>query len=129
MSRTVAREVAMVFAGVAVATFLATRLSAFEATADYVHLLVGAIFLLTAMSLAQREPDGMRRYGIDLAGILAPPPDDDAGLLGYRELGRTVARALPSAVREIGVALAVAAVVFPPFVVGFATYYRPVRPF
>jgi membrane protease YdiL (CAAX protease family) len=125
----VVREIVLVYVGVAVATFLVTRLSAFEATADYVHLAVGGIFLLSAMTLAQREPDGMRRYGIDLAGVLSPPDEEDAGFLGYRELARTIVRAAPDALREIGVALAIAAVVFPPFVVGFAAYYRPIAPF
>ena len=72
----------------------------------------------------------MQRFGIDLAGVLSPPPDDTpTGWRGMVELGRAIARALPSAARELGVALAVCAVVFPPFAVGFWLWYGPAHPF
>jgi membrane protease YdiL (CAAX protease family) len=126
-------EVLLVFVGVIVATVAVTlTASALPGLDGYVHLAVGAIFLVTAMKLARREPDGMRRHGIDLAGLLDAAPDEDAGPagpLGVLELGRAVRRAAPSALRETLVALAVAAVVFPPFVVGFYFYHGPTHAF
>ncbi len=127
--KAIGREIALVYVGIAAATFVATRLRDVEPAADYVQLAVGAIFLLTAMKLAQREPDGASRFGIGLAGLLAPPDDEDSSWLGLRELARTLLRGLPSAARELGVALTMAAVVFPPFVIGFAAYYRPLGSF
>jgi len=98
----------------------------------YGQLLVGAMFLLGAVRLARRRPGGMEAYGIDLAGVLTPPdPEDErpAGPLGLYDLGRALAGAAPSAARETGVALALAALIFPPFVVGFYFWHQPAHPF
>lgn len=135
------REVMLVYLAVTVATVLLTRLRAFPAASDYVHLLVGALFLVTAVKLAERERGGLRRYGIDLGGVLAPPePDDNDALEGadsppprrrsvVAELFGALRDALPSALRETGVAIAVMAVVFPPFAVGFHLWHGPSHPF
>jgi membrane protease YdiL (CAAX protease family) len=69
------REVGLVYAAVSVATVLVTRLRDTPGIGEYVHLAVGALFLVPAIKLAEREPGGLRRYGIDLAGLLAPPDD------------------------------------------------------
>jgi uncharacterized protein len=124
------REVAVVYVALALATFAITRLRAVPAMQDYVHLLVAVLFLFTALRLAQREPAGPRRHGIDLAGLLSGPHDDrPAGPLGIYELLRSVRAALPAACRETLVALAVALVIFPPFAAGFYLWHRPARPF
>jgi membrane protease YdiL (CAAX protease family) len=124
------REIGYVYAAICVLTFGITRLRGIPPLDEWVHLLVGALFLLTAMKLAQREPNGMQRYGIDLAGVLAPSDDgEDAGPLGLRELARSLRASLPTALREIGVALAVALVIFPPFALGFHVYHGPTTPF
>jgi hypothetical protein len=81
------------------------------------------------MRLAQREAGGMRRMGIDLAGVLVPSEDEDGGFLGLRDLGRSLRGALGPASTEIGVALLVALVIFPPFAIGFSVYHGPTRPF
>ncbi len=65
----------LVYAAVSVATVLVTRLRDTPGIGEYVHLAVGALFLVPAIKLAEREPGGLRRYGIDLAGLLAPPDD------------------------------------------------------
>jgi membrane protease YdiL (CAAX protease family) len=152
------REVAWVFLVVAALTVGITRLRAVAPLAEYVHLAVGALFLFVALRRAERDPGGAARFGIDLAGVLAPPPDGpepepaDAeagvgaagppggGMLGRAprrapsrsvvvELGRTVRDALPSALRETAVALAVIAVVFPPFALGFWLWHAPAQAF
>jgi membrane protease YdiL (CAAX protease family) len=128
-----AREVLLVFVGITAATVAITWLpSALPGLGGYVHLLVGGLFLVVAVKLSQREPEGMRRYGIDLAGLLVPPDADDersAGPLGIYDLGRALRDAAGPALREAGFALALAAVIFPPFVVGFFLYHGPSHPF
>jgi hypothetical protein len=97
-----------------------------------VHLLVGALFLVSATALARREDDGPRRYGIDLAGLLTPPDETDprpAGPLGLYDLGRALKAALPTGIRETAVAVGVAAVLFPPFAFAFQLWHGPERPF
>jgi len=126
-------EALVVFCLAALATAGITRLGdALPGLEGYVHLLVGGVFLVAAVKLAQRERGGMHRHGIALAGLLTPPdPDDErpAGPLGLYDLGRALRDALPHGAREAGVALAAAAVVFPPFVVGFWWWYAPTRAF
>lgn len=140
------REVTLVYLVVAALTFGITRLRGVAGAEEYVHLLVAALFLLVAVKLAQRERGGMERYGIDLAGLLAPPeetegeteeetsegattPPADPGPLGIWDLARAVRVALPSALREAGVALGLALIIFPPFVVGFHLWHQPEHPF
>lgn len=121
------RETAIVYLAITASTFAVTRLRDLEALGDYVHLVVAAIFLLTAMRLAQREEDGMRRYGIDLSGLLHSSFDDGGrpGPFGLFDLARTARRAAPTGLRELGVALAVVGVVFPPFAIGFWVFWQP----
>lgn len=123
----------VVFAAVTAATAAITWLpNVLPGLDGYVHLLVGAIFLLSAVKLSQREKGGMRRYGVDLAGLLTPPDPEDprpAGPLGIYDLGRAIKGAFPSGLRETGVALGLAAIIFPPFIVGFYVFHRPTQPF
>lgn len=126
-------EVLVVYAAVTAATaaitLLAARLPGLE---GYEHLLVGAVFLVTAVQLARREEGGMRRFGVDLAGLLEPPDPDDprpAGPLGLYDLARAIPAAIPAGLKETGIALAVCAVIFPPFVWGFALWNDVQRPF
>lgn len=126
-------EVLLVFAVTTAATAIITRLpAALPGLADYESLLVGALYLLCAVKLAQREKGGMRRYGIDLAGLLTPPdPDDErpAGPLGIYDLARAIRDALPSGLKEIAITLGIALVVFPPFAAGFYYYHGVDQPF
>lgn len=137
------REVVLVYLAVTAATVLITRLRALASANDYVHLLVGALFLVTAVKLAERQRDGLRRYGIDLGGVLAPPePDEptdttdtaaDAPRPRRRsavlELWDALRDATPAALRETAVALGVVAVVFPPFALAFRFWHDPPHPF
>jgi membrane protease YdiL (CAAX protease family) len=126
-------EVLIVFVVTTAATAIITRLpSVLPGLADYESLLVGALYLICAVKLAQREKGGMRRYGIDLSGLLTPPdPDDErpAGPFGLYDLGRAIKEALPTGLKEIAIALGIALVVFPPFAVGFYFYYGVDQPF
>ncbi|MBW2462869.1 MAG: CPBP family intramembrane metalloprotease [Deltaproteobacteria bacterium] len=141
--RAIARELTLVYVAIAALTFAITRGRDIPPFDQWVHLAVGALFLLSAMRLAQREPGGMRRMGIDLEGVLVPPEIGESGeiredgeeepgprdFLGLRELGRTLARAAPAALRESGFALFLALVIFPPFALGFSFYHGPSHPF
>ena len=121
-------EALFVFAVVTAATAAITWLPQVLPGLDgYPHLVVGGIFLLTAVKLSQRERGGMRRYGVDLAGLLTPPDPDDprlAGPLGVYDLARAIRGALPAGLREAGVAVGVAALIFPPFVLGFWIFHQ-----
>jgi uncharacterized protein len=123
-----AKEIALVALGVTALTFAFTRLRGTFAN-DYVPLLVGGLFLFTAMKMAQREKNGLARYGISLGGLLESPDDDDSTPFGIRSLLRSLKQAFPSAVRETGFALLLALAIFPPFALAFEFWNQPSRPF
>lgn len=126
------REVLLVYAGVGLATAVLGAVRDVDGLSDAVHLAISALFLGVAMRMARREPGGPKRMGIDLAGLLEPTPETDdraPGPLGLFDLGRAIRAALPSAAREAGFALGLAAVVFPPFVVGFWAFHQPSHSF
>ena len=122
----VAREVLLVFAAVTAATLAISRLAG-----DYVHLLVGSLFLITAVQMASRRQGGLAHYGIELGGVLGPAADDAPGgpLGAVTDLVRALGRALPSGLRETGVALGLAALIFPPFAGVFYLWHAPGQPF
>lgn len=125
MIRSPAREVALVYAVVCGAIFGVTRLRGVPPFGEHVHLLVGAIFVVSAIRLAQREEGGLVRHGVDLAGLMSPPENDErpAGPLGVFDLGRALLHAAPIGLREAGFALLVALVVFPPFALAFGWWH------
>jgi membrane protease YdiL (CAAX protease family) len=102
---------------------------------DVAQLGIAAVFLGVPLAVARRDDPkpgrGAERLGIALGGLLDSDVVDtgNPGPFGLFELVRTLRRALPSALREIGAALAVAAVVFPPFVVGFWAWWQPAHAF
>ncbi len=126
-------ETTKVFAAITVAIIVLRRL---EDVSSFVqgnmHLLVGALFLLSAIRLTERLPGGLARYGLSLGGLLAPDEADahtDSPLGWLVDLLRALIRALPSCARELAVAVAVCAAVFPPFVYGFYFWNAPTRAF
>lgn len=127
------QEVLWVYLAVCAGTFVLTQLRAIGPIKDYVHLGVGALFLVTAMKLAGREPGGYGRFGIGLGGLLAPPgakiDEGEPGPLGLYELARVVRRGWVEGLREVFIALALAAIVFPPFAIGFVQYHGSLHPF
>jgi membrane protease YdiL (CAAX protease family) len=112
---------------VCLAVFAVTRLEDVPPIGDYAYLLVAAIFLLTSIRLARTE---IRHFGLALGGLLEPSTNDRArGPLGLWDLARALHAALPSAVKELGVAAGVAAVVFPLYAIGFYGWTEPAQPF
>src|SRR5512139_523915 len=93
------REALSVYAAVSGATWLLSRFEALPLIRDHLHLLVGALFLLTAMRCAERLPGGLPRYGMGLGGLFddAPPEIATSAPFGaLRELLLSILRALPS---------------------------------
>lgn len=88
---------------------------------------MAAIFLLTAIRLTRGE---VAHFGVALGGLLEPPLDDrPRGPLGLWDLGRALRAALPSVRTELGVALGVAAIVFPLYAFGYYWWTDPTQPF
>lgn len=125
--RGAASEVALVYVGVSAVIWTITRLRDVPPYADYVHLAVGGLFLAGALKLAGRQPAGTEGYGLALGGLLDASTDEtrSPGPLGLFDLGRALLRATPPALRELGFALVVAALIFPPFVAGFYLWHAP----
>lgn len=124
-------EVLAVYGVVVVVTAALGALRDVPWAGDLVALGIAATFLGAAMRMARRDPD-RARFGISLGGLLDPLDDDDTrapGPFGLYDLGRTLRGALPSALGETGFALGVAALIFPPFVVGFWLWHGPSHPF
>ncbi|GAB4215215.1 MAG: hypothetical protein OHK0013_40580 [Sandaracinaceae bacterium] len=88
------------------------------------------LFFGLALARARREQGGAQRFGIDLGGVIEPT-DEELARTGGRgaSLGRAVLDALPQGTRETAVALGLAALIFPPFVLGFSLWHQPARAF
>lgn len=98
---------------------------------DLAQVAIALLFLGVPLRLARQEKGGAARWGIALGGVLEPDESErgDPGPLGLFELARVVRRGLPDALREMGVALLLALVIFPPFVVGFYFWHQPTSDF
>jgi len=126
-ARATLRRILWVYGLVCAVVFAVTRLEPIAVIGQYVHLVVAAIFLLTSMRLTRTNP---AHFGVSLGGLLEPSTDERAaGPLGLFDLGRAIRKALPSAVTELGVALGIAAVVFPLYALGFCWWNQPVGGF
>jgi hypothetical protein len=130
-SRSVLRELIVVFAFITATTMAISALSQIPLVGEYQHLIIAMLFLLTALHLAQREPGGTQRYGIDLSGLLSPPQEDPStGLRGMvKDLLFLVRRALPSLLREAFIACVWGSIIFPLFAIGFYLWHAPQHPF
>jgi membrane protease YdiL (CAAX protease family) len=100
-----------------VTTIIVTVLS-YAVPEQHAATAVGLAFLLATYWLALRDddPDSARRFGLSLGGLLDREPID-------------VARLAKSALTELGVALALGAVVLPPFWIGYRLWWSPAQPF
>jgi hypothetical protein len=124
------QEVCLTFAGVTAGTVLISVLGAAAPLDGYVQLAVAGLFMWTAVHMSQREPDGLARFGLSLGGLLDSPEEQAVGVRAtIVDLARALARATPPALRELGAAIVVAAVIFPPFVAGFYVFHSPGRAF
>ncbi len=126
-ARTPLRRILWVYALVCASVLAVTRLDSIAVVGQYVHLVVAAIFLLTTIRLTRSDPS---HFGVALGGLLEPPQDDRAaGPLGLFDLGCAIRDALPVAAVELGVALGIAAVVFPLYAIGFYWWTQPAGAF
>lgn len=114
------RQVAITFSAVTLGAVVISRLGAAPPLDEYVHVAVATLFLWTAVRLAQRDPRGVAWFGLALGGLFAAP--DTAP---NRGLVHDLVAALPSFLREVSVALVLAAVIFPPFAFAFAFWHAP----
>lgn len=100
------------------------------ALADAAGAGTALLFFGLALWRARREPGGAHRFGIDLGGVVEPSEDELARTDGKGAgLGRAILDALPGGLRELGVALGLAALIFPPFVVAFFFWHQPTHAF
>jgi membrane protease YdiL (CAAX protease family) len=104
--------------GVALATTALVTVLSYGVPSEHTATAVGLAFLGITYWVALRsdDPDAARRFGLSLGGLFDPEPLD-AG------------RVLKSAAVELGVALLVALVVFPPFWLGYRLWWSPAQPF
>jgi uncharacterized protein len=126
------REALMVFAGVSALTWIVSRLEALPLLRNHLHLVVGTLFLVVALRSAERLPGGLPRYGLSLGGLFSEETreaDPGGRFAAIRELGGALLAALPAFFRELGVALLVCVVIFPPFVLGFYVWHAPPHEF
>lgn len=117
--RRTAREVLQVYLVSVAITVLVTYVPS-ELTRLYGHLLLAAAFLGTALYRARQAGVPAAHYGIDLSGVLESRTLPDGT---HEPLTQALYRALPAALRELGFALVCAALIFPPFVVGFRLWH------
>jgi len=125
------REVIAIYSFVSIATWVLSQAQALPILRTHLHLVVGVLFLVTALRCAEKLPGGAARYGLALAGVLADEPDrplsEGRGLIA--DLWQVMRAAMPRFTSELGVAAAVCAVVFPPFIVGFYFWHGPTHAF
>ena len=120
------RHILSVYVLVCLAVFGVTRLEYVAVIGEYAHLVVAAIFLLTSIRLARGE---IAHFGLSLGGLLESPTDDrPRGPLGLWDLARALRATLPSATKELGVAVGIAAIVFPLYAIGYYWWNQPAQP-
>lgn len=115
------RDVLGTYLVVSLLTFAVTRLRGVPQLHDYIGLVVAAIFLGAALHRVGRSRRSLDRHGMALGGLLAPPEESeqDAGPLGLYDLGRLLRDNRRDISVEIGVALGLCLVVFPPYLFAF----------
>ena len=86
------------------------------------HGLIGVVFLVAALRGVAKDDDDTERYGLRLEGLI-PGLQGDA-----RSLPRALVEAVPSALRELGVAALVAAVVLPAYSLAWPLFNHPIGP-
>lgn len=118
-SKAVWTNVALVFAG----TWAVTRLRMFSIFEELVALFVALIFLYGALRPLGRSEAVLTKSGVWLGGLFAPPKSSrEKDPFGLFDLVRLLREGFVPGMRELFVALFVAAITFPPFFVGFRIY-------
>jgi len=122
-------EASVVYAAVAAATWGVSRVHS-ALVQNHLHLVVGSLFLATALGCADRLPGGAAHYGMALGGLLGDASPDDSELTRVRpSMLRMLCQLVVQALRELLAALRVCALLFPPFITGFYYWHAPARPF
>ncbi len=134
--REVAWTYAVAFAGTAALAGLGSVVSGLvsgwlgSALSDLAGAGTALLFFGLALWRARKDPGGARRFGIDLGGVVEPSEEELARTDGHGVgIGRALLDALPGALRETAIALAIALVIFPPFALGFQLWHQPLHPF
>ena len=111
-------EITLVYLLATLLTIGVHALKSLPTIGDLAHLGLACFFLYGALRLAQREDPYASRYGLSLGGILTPtqPP------LKMRSR-------LFSVLREVGVVLLLAALIFPPYAFAYTQWFSPQQPF
>ncbi|MDB4929697.1 MAG: Abortive infection protein [Myxococcaceae bacterium] len=86
------------------------------------HGLIGVVFLVAALRGIAKDDDDTERYGVRLEGLIPGASGDP------RSLPRALVEAVPSALRELGFAALVAAVVLPVYTLAWPLFNHPVGP-
>lgn len=119
------REALLVYGGVLVGCVMIAALGGAPFVGGHEQVAVAAVFLFVALEMAHRDPGGPDRLGLSLGGLLTASGDERGARDSAAGLLRSAARAVAAAAREGAVALTLAALVFPPFVLGFYLWHRP----
>jgi len=113
------RDLAVVLLVVNVLVFVLSRP---HAQARGLHDLIGLVFVVAALWGIRRDDDDPGRYGVRFEGVL-PGAEGDR-----RSLVRALVESIPSALRECGIALAVAALVLPVYALAWPYFNHAVGP-
>jgi membrane protease YdiL (CAAX protease family) len=116
-SRALMEAAAAAFAVTALATIAVHGLARTPA-AEYAGVVIALLFLVPAVRLSERADPTLARFGLVLGGLFGAPPTEASAPAPTWQ-----ARAM-DALREIAFALAVAAVIFPVFAVGFRIWFE-----
>lgn len=124
------RDVLGTYFVVSLLTFAVTRLRGVPTLHDYIGLVVAAIFLGAAIQRVGRSRSSLDRHGMALGGLLAPPEEseEDAGPLGIYDLARLLRDNRGAIIVELGVALGLCLLVFPPYLFAFG-YWNELQGF
>lgn len=106
----------------AVVNALVFALSRPAAVRRDLHGLIGVVFLVAALRGVAADDDDTDRHGIRLDGLIPGRQGDP------RSLPRSLVEAVPSALRELGVAALVAAVVLPVYALAWPLFNHPIGP-
>ena len=121
----IVRELAAVYLAAAALTVV-TGYGQGALARDFGHLALAGGFLWLSLHMARRTGRSARDYGIDLEGVLEARRDASGAPEG---LWSALHKALPRMAKELLFALLCAAIIFPPFVVGFKLWHDVTRPF
>lgn len=112
------RELWIVCGVVALICFLAGRSLGLPWGAELAPTIVSLSFLFGALEMIRRDPRGSEAYGVALGGLLIPAASPGAPRPPLLQM-------MKAASKEIGYALFIALLTFPPFVLLYAHFTAP----